>query len=175
MTCSTAITPDSLKTDSPIMEDEHLDTILETESDELIKSSVEDLVHTPSESDGISEGECDLPVFDDSSLKKDEVLDDIISIPPGNGNDHFNTESSPIESVLNHDNVISSPKIDLLIEEFAGELALIAPIPQGIVEADLDPKGDIYFIENLMYDNSFSRPPETLNDDSETVIDYNND
>ncbi|GJU09653.1 ribonuclease H-like domain-containing protein [Tanacetum coccineum] len=31
------------------------------------------------------------------------------------------------------------------------------------------------FIENLMYDNSFPRPPETLEDDSETVIDSNND
>ncbi|GJZ22460.1 hypothetical protein Tco_0559499 [Tanacetum coccineum] len=142
---------------------------------ELIKSSVEDLVHTPSESDGISESECDLPVCDDSSPKKDEVLDDIISIPPGNGNDHFNAESSLIESVLNHDNMISSPKINFLLEEFAGELALIAPIPPGIVEADFDPKGDIRFIENLMYDNSFPRPPETLKDDSETVIDSNND
>ncbi|GJV21709.1 hypothetical protein Tco_1370729 [Tanacetum coccineum] len=172
---SSAITPDLPKSDSLIMEDEHLDTIPETESDELIKSSVEDLVHTPSESDGISESECDLPVCDDSSPKKDEVLDDIISIPPGNGNDHFNAESSLIESVLNRDNVISSPKIDFLLEEFAGELALIAPIPPGIVEADFDPKGDIRFIENLMYDNSFPRPLETLKDDSKTVIDSNND
>ncbi|GJZ92155.1 hypothetical protein Tco_0664220 [Tanacetum coccineum] len=172
---SSAITPDLPKSDSLIMEDEHLDTIPEMESDELIKSSVEDLVHIPSESDGISEGECDLPVCDDSSPKKDEVLDDIISIPSGNGNDHFNAESSPIESVLNHDNVISSPKIDLLIEEFDGELALIAPIPPGIVEANLDPKEDIRFIKNLMYDNSFPRPPKTLKDDSETVIDSNND
>ncbi|GJR14929.1 hypothetical protein Tco_0797581 [Tanacetum coccineum] len=65
--------------------------------------------------------------------------------------------------------------IDFLIEEFAGELALIAPIPSGIVEADLDPNEDIRFIENLMYDNSFPRPPETLKDDSETVIDSNSD
>ncbi|GJW25245.1 hypothetical protein Tco_0039056 [Tanacetum coccineum] len=162
MTCSTAITPDLPKSDSLIMEDKQLDTILETKSDELIKSSVEDLVHTPSE------------------IPMDEVLDDIISIPPRNGNDHFNVESSPIESVLNRDNVISSPKIDLLIEEFcffvfAGELALIAPIPSGIVEANLDLKGDIRFIEHLMYDNSFPRPLETLKDDSETVIDSNND
>ncbi|GKC37057.1 hypothetical protein Tco_1049441 [Tanacetum coccineum] len=141
------ITPDLLKSDSLIMEDKHLDAILEPESDELIKSSVEDLVHAPSESDGISESECDLPVCDDSSLKKDEVLDDIISIPPGNGNDHFNAESSLIESVLNRDNVISSLKIDFLIEEFTGELALIAPIPPGIVKVDLDPKEDIYFID----------------------------
>ncbi|GKE71188.1 hypothetical protein Tco_1529260, partial [Tanacetum coccineum] len=111
----------------------------------------------------------------DFSSKKDEVLDDIISIPPGNGNDHFNAESSLIESVLNRDNEISSTKIDFLIEEFAGELALIAPIPPGIVEADLDPKEDIRFIENSMYDNSFPRPPKTLKDDSKTVIDSNND
>ncbi|GJS29086.1 retrovirus-related pol polyprotein from transposon TNT 1-94, partial [Tanacetum coccineum] len=161
--------------DSLIMEDKHLDTISATESDEVIKSSIEDLVHTPSESDGISESESYLPVCDDSSLKKDQVLDDIISISPGNGNDYFNAESSLIESVLNRDNVISSPKIDFLLEEFASELALIAPIPPGIVEADFDPKGDIRFIENLMYDNSFPRPPETLKDDSETVIDSNND
>ncbi|GKE03389.1 hypothetical protein Tco_1395407 [Tanacetum coccineum] len=122
------------------MEDEHLDTIPKTESDELIKSSVKDLVHTPSESNGISEGECDLPVYDDFSPKKDEVLDDIISIPLGNGNDHFNVESSLIESVLNHDNVISSPKIDFLIEEFAGELALIALIPPGIVKERISKK-----------------------------------
>ncbi|GJT73530.1 hypothetical protein Tco_1032816 [Tanacetum coccineum] len=146
-----------------------------TESDEVIKSSVEDLVHTPSESDDISKSECDFPICDDSSPKKDEVLDDIISIPPGNGNDHFNAESSLIESVLNRDNMISSPKIDFLLEEFAGELALISSIPSGIVKADFDPKGDIRFIENLMYDNSFPRPPETLKDDSETVIDSNND
>ncbi|GJR52514.1 hypothetical protein Tco_1403035 [Tanacetum coccineum] len=48
------------------MEDEHLDTIPETESDELIKSSVEDLVQIPSESEDSSEGECDLPPYDDS-------------------------------------------------------------------------------------------------------------
>ncbi|GJX15746.1 hypothetical protein Tco_0216578 [Tanacetum coccineum] len=145
---SSAITPDSPKSDSLIMEDKHLDTIPETESDELIKSSVEDLVHTPSESDGISESECDLPICDDSSPKKDEVLDDIISIPPGNGNDHFNAESSLIESLLNRDNVISYPKIDFLFEEFAGELALIAPLPPRIVEADFDPKGDIPLKDN---------------------------
>ncbi|GJU76168.1 hypothetical protein Tco_1273238 [Tanacetum coccineum] len=172
---SSAITPDLPKLDSLIMEDKHLDTISKMESDELIKSSVEDFVHTPSESDGISEIECDLPVCNDSSLKKDEVLDDIISIPQGNGNDHFNAESSLIESMLNHDNVISSPKIYFLLEEFTGELALIALIPPGIVEADFDSKGDIRFIKNLMYDNCFPRPPETLEDDYETVMDSNND
>ncbi|GJY68425.1 hypothetical protein Tco_0471407, partial [Tanacetum coccineum] len=57
MTCSTAVTPDSPVTDSLIMGDEHLDTIPETESDELIKSSVENLVQIPSESEDSSEYE----------------------------------------------------------------------------------------------------------------------
>nr|GEW12230.1 hypothetical protein [Tanacetum cinerariifolium] len=41
------ITPDFPITDSLIMENEHLDTIPETESDEFIKSSVENLVQIP--------------------------------------------------------------------------------------------------------------------------------
>ncbi|GJW62793.1 hypothetical protein Tco_0112128 [Tanacetum coccineum] len=48
--------------DSLIMEDEHLDTIPATESDEVIKSSVENLVQIPSESKGISDGGCDVPL-----------------------------------------------------------------------------------------------------------------
>ncbi|GKG36814.1 hypothetical protein Tco_0446987, partial [Tanacetum coccineum] len=50
-----AITPDSPKMNSLIMEDEHLDTIPETESDELIKSSVENLFPTPSEPEDFSD------------------------------------------------------------------------------------------------------------------------
>ncbi|GJY19463.1 hypothetical protein Tco_0390954 [Tanacetum coccineum] len=60
-----AIIPDSPKTDSLIMEDEHLDTFPETESDEFIKSSVENLVQNPSESEDVSDGVCDLPICDD--------------------------------------------------------------------------------------------------------------
>ncbi|GKB46099.1 hypothetical protein Tco_0896852 [Tanacetum coccineum] len=107
---SSAITPDLPKSDSLIMEDKHLDTIPKTESGELIKSSVEDLVHTPSASDGISEDECDLPVCDDSSPKKDEVLDDIISIPPGNDYEAFFCDSEPDSGDFTMDSfVIKSP------------------------------------------------------------------
>nr|GEZ77580.1 hypothetical protein [Tanacetum cinerariifolium]GFA12755.1 hypothetical protein [Tanacetum cinerariifolium] len=42
------------------MGDEHLDTISATESDEVIKSSVEDLVSIPSESEGIPDTMCDV-------------------------------------------------------------------------------------------------------------------
>nr|GEY14289.1 hypothetical protein [Tanacetum cinerariifolium] len=42
--CTIAVTPDFSITDSLIIENEHFDTISETESDEFIKSSVENLV-----------------------------------------------------------------------------------------------------------------------------------
>nr|GFA73621.1 hypothetical protein [Tanacetum cinerariifolium] len=66
---SNAITPD-LPTKEPVnslsMEDEHLDTILETESDDVINSSVEDLVPIPSESEGIFDDTCNVPFCDNS-------------------------------------------------------------------------------------------------------------
>nr|GFD50083.1 hypothetical protein [Tanacetum cinerariifolium] len=46
-----AVTPTE-PVDSLIMEDEHLNTILATESNEFIKSCVENLVPNPSESNG---------------------------------------------------------------------------------------------------------------------------
>ncbi|GKC70499.1 hypothetical protein Tco_1116382, partial [Tanacetum coccineum] len=55
-----AITPDFSITDSLSMGDEHLSTISETESDELIKSSVENLVSTPRESEDLSKDFSDI-------------------------------------------------------------------------------------------------------------------
>nr|GFC82209.1 hypothetical protein [Tanacetum cinerariifolium] len=53
--CTILVTPDFSITDSLIMENEHLDTIPETESEEFIKSSVENLVSIPSESEDFSD------------------------------------------------------------------------------------------------------------------------
>ncbi|GJY60968.1 hypothetical protein Tco_0461625, partial [Tanacetum coccineum] len=61
--------------DSLIMEDEHLNTILATESDEVIKSSVENLVQIPSESERIHDKMCDVPFRDNSpplDISKDQ-------------------------------------------------------------------------------------------------------
>ncbi|GKB97263.1 hypothetical protein Tco_0983400 [Tanacetum coccineum] len=62
---TSAITP-VLPTKEPVnslsMGDEHLDTIPATESDEVIKSSVENLVPIPSESEGIPDSVCDVPL-----------------------------------------------------------------------------------------------------------------
>ncbi|GKA91383.1 hypothetical protein Tco_0813253 [Tanacetum coccineum] len=69
---SIAITPVLLTIepeDSLIIRGENLSTIPEKESDEVIKSSVEDLIPIPSESEDTSnnDSECDLPFCDDSS------------------------------------------------------------------------------------------------------------
>ncbi|GJV26881.1 hypothetical protein Tco_1383329 [Tanacetum coccineum] len=77
---SNAITPD-LPTEEPdnslSMGDEHLSTIPETESDKLIKSSVENLVPIPSESEDFSdnESECDVPVCDDFTTFSNPLFD----------------------------------------------------------------------------------------------------
>nr|GFB01545.1 hypothetical protein [Tanacetum cinerariifolium] len=75
---SNAITPD-LPTEeldnSLSMGDEQLSTISKTESDEVIKSSVENLVLIPSESEGISDDTCDVP-FCDNSPPFDVLNDD---------------------------------------------------------------------------------------------------
>ncbi|GKB20796.1 hypothetical protein Tco_0854719 [Tanacetum coccineum] len=100
-----------------------------------------------------------------------EVLEDPDSIPLGNENDHFNAESDLIESLLNKDTVITFPKIDFLLEEFTGELALINPIPAGIAETNFDPKEDIRLIKKLLYDNSSPRPPkELISEISDSII-----
>nr|GFD23743.1 hypothetical protein [Tanacetum cinerariifolium] len=60
------------------MEDEHLDTIPATESDEFIKSGVENLIQIPSESEGIPEHVCDVLFHDNSSpldVSKDQIED----------------------------------------------------------------------------------------------------
>nr|GFB14872.1 hypothetical protein [Tanacetum cinerariifolium] len=68
----------------------------------------------------------------------------------------FNVESDFVESLLNRDTFIDfSSKFD-----FSGELAHINP---EIPKSDFDFKDEIRLIKNLLYDNSFPRPPEELN------------
>ncbi|GJX13731.1 hypothetical protein Tco_0205489 [Tanacetum coccineum] len=77
------------------------------------------------------------------------------------------SDRSYIEIFLNQDlSIISSPKIDSLLEEFSGELAHIDLIPPRINEADFDPEEEIRLVEKLLYDNSSPRPPEEFNYDA---------
>ncbi|GJU02036.1 hypothetical protein Tco_1112374 [Tanacetum coccineum] len=132
MTCSTEIIPDSPKTDSLIMVDKHLDTIPETKSEEIIKSSVENLVQNPSKSE--DECECDVPDYDDSQMTNfstfsNPLFDDSTSSDDNSSHDEvihemsFITYSNPLfdldeEIISSEFNPIynedpdSTPKID---------------------------------------------------------------
>nr|GFC70532.1 hypothetical protein [Tanacetum cinerariifolium] len=135
MVYTIAITP-VLSTEEPdnslSMGDEHLNIISATESDEFIKSSVENLVPNPSESEG--KNECDVPAgfTTFSNVLFDAEYD-------------FDTKSMP-----NHDSsIMISSKIDSLFDEFAGELTLLKSIPSGIDETDCHPEEETHFTKRL--------------------------
>nr|GEY54309.1 hypothetical protein [Tanacetum cinerariifolium] len=138
--------------DSRSMRDEHLDTIPATESDEFIKSSVENLVPNLSESES-------------GNLFEPSFYEEII---PMKIDPHLlNAESDLIESMPNHDSsIIISLMIDSLFDEFAGELLLLKPIPPGIDETDCYPEEETRFTKRWLYDNSSPRPSKEIDFDN---------
>nr|GEV01862.1 hypothetical protein [Tanacetum cinerariifolium] len=180
-----AITPNE-PADSLSMGDEHLNSIPATESDEFIKSSVENLVPNPSESKGkngcnvhacfitflnvLFDAEYEFDSSNDLSLSDEDISEKIFSNPLFEeeiismkiDQHHFNAESNLIESMLNHDSSIipSSSKIDSPLDEFSGELTLLKSIPPGIDKTGCHPENEIRLIERLLYDNSSPRLPK---------------
>nr|GEZ11280.1 hypothetical protein [Tanacetum cinerariifolium] len=150
-----AITPIVSTKDSLIMGDEHLDTILEKESGEFIKSNVDNLVPNPNDNNESFSDEYISNEIDSNPLFDKEIISIKIDLH------HLNADSDLIESLLNQDSlIISSSKIDSLLDEFVGELILLKSIPLGIDEADCDHEEEIHLIKKLLYDNSSPRPLE---------------
>ncbi|GJS05876.1 hypothetical protein Tco_0362672 [Tanacetum coccineum] len=79
------------------MEDEHLDTIPATESDKVIKSSVEDLISILSESNGISDGVCDVPLCDNPTPL--EVTKDHSEIVVDSNNDDTSSDDDSYKNI----------------------------------------------------------------------------
>ncbi|GJW09554.1 hypothetical protein Tco_1575381 [Tanacetum coccineum] len=124
-----AITP-VLPTEEPVdslsMGDEHLDTIPATESDEVIKSSVEDLVPIPSESEGIPDSVCDVPLcnnptpleaFKEHSEIVVDFNDDSTSSDDDSpyGEDIDYVDASPPDA-----EIVSSEVVEIVIPEVRG-------------------------------------------------------
>nr|GEV16379.1 hypothetical protein [Tanacetum cinerariifolium] len=137
------------------MGDEYLDTIPVTESDEFIKSSVENLVPIPSESEG--ESECGVPARKEFTTFSN-VLFDAEYESDSRDNQSFSDEDVP-------EKIFSNP----LFEEE------IIPTKTDHhyynAESDLTASLHICLIEKLLYDNSSSRPPKefiSANFDTET-------
>ncbi|GJV64529.1 hypothetical protein Tco_1475357 [Tanacetum coccineum] len=143
-----AITPES-PTKEPVnslsLGDEHLDTIPATESDEFIKSSVENLVPTPIEFEDFSDDECDLPPYDDSSKNHDFTfsnplfdIDEDFTL----SDESFSEEDIPKENFIifsnplfDLDEEIASTKVDRINDEV---LEGIHSIPPGIDSFDAE-------------------------------------
>ncbi|GKC11766.1 hypothetical protein Tco_1008548 [Tanacetum coccineum] len=134
------------------MGDEHLSTIPEMESDDVIKSSVENLVPIPSESEVTSdnESECDMPVCDDfttfSNLLFDPNDDFTSSDDKSLSNEDVIMENFKIYSNLPFDKEIISTKIDP--HYFNAESNLIKSLLNRDVLIDSSPKFD-YLLEEF--------------------------
>nr|GEZ80577.1 putative RNA-directed DNA polymerase [Tanacetum cinerariifolium] len=127
--------------DSLRMGDEHLDTIPTTESDEFIKSSVENLIPSPSKSEDLSDSECDVPACDDFTTFSNLLFDV--------DDDFSSTDCDPEEEIrliekLLYDN--SSPRplkefnsknSDAIIESFSPSPIPVEDIYPFIEEIDL--------------------------------------
>nr|GEY30262.1 hypothetical protein [Tanacetum cinerariifolium] len=176
---TSAITPNEpvLSTEEPdnslSMGDEHLDTIPATESDEFIKSGVENLIPIPSESEGIPEHVCDVLSHDnypplDVSKDRFEDFSESNEEFSSTDDDSFSldnidyVEASPPDSEL-----ISSEVMEIVIPEVGGikasndnPIPSYDPIISG-TPSNLTPSGESdFFLEEP--DNSLSMGDEHL-------------
>nr|GEU29178.1 hypothetical protein [Tanacetum cinerariifolium] len=177
-----AITPNEpvLSTEEPdnslSMGDEHLDTIPAKESDEFIKSGVENLIPIPSESEGIPEHMCDVPSHD-NSLPLDVSKDQIEDFSKSNeefsstDDDSFSfdkidyVEASPLDSEL-----VSSEVMEIVILEVEGikasndnPIPFYDPIISG-TPPNLTPSGESdFFLETKSSSTSLNSLLEETN------------
>nr|GEY03742.1 hypothetical protein [Tanacetum cinerariifolium] len=87
------------------MGDEHLSTTPKMESDEIIKSSMENLFPIPSEYEGILDDTCDVPICEDSFTLKDhsEILFDSIDDDTSSDDDAFEDTEFVEASLLDYE------------------------------------------------------------------------
>nr|GFB17111.1 hypothetical protein [Tanacetum cinerariifolium] len=157
------------------MGDEHLSTIPKTESDEVIKSSVKNLVPIPSESEVTFDNENTLI---ESSPKFDYLLEEffvelahIDPVPPGIKEANFDLEEE-IRLIL--ESLSSSPipveDSDSHMEEIDLFLATDELMPPGIENDNYDSEGDIHFLEEFL-----SNDPLPLPENESSTFDHHDD
>nr|GEX52104.1 hypothetical protein [Tanacetum cinerariifolium] len=161
---NSAITPDepvpSIEEpdNSLSMGDEHLDTIPTTKSDEFIKSSVENLIPIPSESEGILEHKCDVPSHDNSpplDVLKYQIEDFSES------NEEFSSIDDDSFSIDNIDYVEASPPDSELVSSEVMEIVI--PEVGGINDDILLTIKDDILHEKLLNINLFIAKIKALN------------
>ncbi|GKE28483.1 hypothetical protein Tco_1443867, partial [Tanacetum coccineum] len=154
-----AITPDlpTVEPDNSLsMGDEHLSTIPEMETDEVIKSSVENLVPIPSEFEGISDDTCDMSVCEDSSTF--DALKDHSEILSDDGTSSDDDDFEDIEYVD-----ASPPDSELVSLE---EVNVVDQEKEEIDLEDILQIQDVILREKLLNINRLITNIESLNDNS---------
>nr|GEU80141.1 hypothetical protein [Tanacetum cinerariifolium] len=136
---------------------EHPNTTLETESDEIIKSGVEELVPIPNECEVTSEDkrECDVLVCEDSSTF--DVCDnhsDILS--DSNNNDDISSDDNAFEDIEYVEASLPDPEIVSLEEK--------NDVHQEEEEFDLEEIQDVVLRKKLLSINRLIADIESLND-----------
>ncbi|GJV50492.1 hypothetical protein Tco_1440704 [Tanacetum coccineum] len=138
-----AITP-VLPTKEPVnslsMGDEHLDTISAMESDEVIKSSVENLVLLPSESEGIPDIVCDVPLCNNPTPLEafKEHSETIID----SNNDSSSSNDDSYENIdyvhASLPEIVSLEVVEIVISEVGGiDTDILLTIKDGILREKL--------------------------------------
>ncbi|GJY96195.1 hypothetical protein Tco_0512556 [Tanacetum coccineum] len=139
----TPVLPTEEPDNSLSMGDEHLDIIPATESDEVIKSSVEDLVPIPSKSEGIPDKMCDVPLCNNptplEAKKHSEIVvnsndddsssdDDSFSI---DNIEYFDTSPPDVE-------IVSSEGVEIVVQEVGGiDIDVLITIKDDILREKL--------------------------------------
>nr|GEZ20966.1 hypothetical protein [Tanacetum cinerariifolium] len=149
------------------MGDEHLDTIPATESDEVIKSSVENLIPISSESEGIPEHMCDVP-FHDNSLPLDDSKDQFKDF--SDSNEEFSSPDDDSFSIDNIDYVDTSPPVSELVSSEVMEIVI--PKVRGIDDDILLTIKDDILREKLLNVNLLIAKIEALNDNLTPSFDF---
>nr|GEU63438.1 retrovirus-related Pol polyprotein from transposon TNT 1-94 [Tanacetum cinerariifolium] len=137
------------------MGDELLDTILATESDEFIKSSVENLIQISSESEGIPEHTCDVPFHDNSpplDVSKDQFEDFFES------NDEFSSTDDDSFSIYKINYVEASPPDSELVSSEVDAFLVVEdePTSSQFPQSYINPEGDILLLEAFLNDDHSS-------------------
>nr|GEW17412.1 hypothetical protein [Tanacetum cinerariifolium] len=142
-----AITTDFLITDSLNIGDEHLDTIPEKESNEFIKSCVEDLVPNPSEFE--DECECDVPDCDDSQTTNLSTFSNPLFDDSTSSDDESSHEEDIHEMSIK---TYSNPLFDLDEEIISSEFN-----PVHNEDLDSTPKNDRFDTNSYLLESSLNR------------------
>nr|GEZ74300.1 hypothetical protein [Tanacetum cinerariifolium] len=161
---------------------EHPIIIPEMESDEVTESNAENLLPIPSKCEVTLEDEieCDMPAkdvcspvfttFSNPLFKDDDDLDssdDESLIDEDVPAEEFKIYSNP----LFDEDKINSDKLDPHCFNVGSDF--VESMLNQIPKSDFDSEEEIRLIENLLYDNSFPRPPEELNAEiADTIIEF---